>query len=77
MEAADLLRAGKLEAAIIDMHTIKPIDTDIIDEVSKSSKLIVTVEEHSIIGGLGSAVSEHLSTLNQSKTTVNLNWYTR
>ena len=63
--AADLLKEGKLEATVIDMHTIKPIDVDIIDEISKTHNLVVTVEEHSIIGGLGSAVSEHLSTLNQ------------
>ena len=63
--SADLLKEGKLEATVIDMHTIKPIDVDIIDEISKTHNLVVTVEEHSIIGGLGSAVSEHLSTLNQ------------
>ena len=54
------------------MHTIKPIDTDIIDEVSKTSKLIVTVEEHSIIGGLGSAVSEYLSTLSQKPPLISI-----
>ena len=63
--AADLLKEGKLEASVIDMHTIKPIDTKIIEQISKSHNLIVTAEEHSIIGGLGSAVSDHLSTLNQ------------
>ena len=62
--AADLLKEGKLEATVIDMHTIKPIDVDIIKQISKSHNLIVTVEEHSIIGGLGSAVSEYLCTLN-------------
>jgi len=66
LEAADLLKAEKLESSVIDMHTIKPIDLEVIEKVAKSSsKLIVTVEEHSIIGGLGSAVSEHLSTMNQ------------
>ena len=65
LEAADLLKAGKLESSVIDMHTIKPIDLEIIEKVAKSSsKLLVTVEEHSIIGGLGSAVSEYLCTLN-------------
>ena len=43
------------------MHTIKPIDEKKIIEISKKNKLIVTVEEHNIIGGLGSAVSEVLS----------------
>jgi transketolase len=65
LKTAELLKEGKLEAIVIDMHTIKPIDVNIIEEISKSHNLIVTVEEHSIIGGLGSAVSEYLSTLNQ------------
>jgi transketolase len=65
LKTAELLKEGKLEATVIDMHTIKPIDVSIIEEISKSHNLIVTVEEHSIIGGLGSAVSEHLSTMNQ------------
>jgi len=63
IEAADLLKTGKLEATVIDMHTIKPIDINIIEQISKSTNLIVTLEEHSIIGGLGSAVSEYLCTL--------------
>ena len=65
LEAASLLKDGKIEATIIDMHTIKPIDHELIEEIAKSHNLIVTVEEHSIIGGLGSAVSEHLATINQ------------
>jgi transketolase len=43
------------------MHTIKPIDENIINKYSTKAKLVVTVEEHNIIGGLGSAVSEVLS----------------
>ena len=43
------------------MHTIKPIDKELINEVAKKNKLIVTVEEHNVIGGLGSAVAETLS----------------
>ncbi len=66
LEAADLLKEGKLDATVIDMHTIKPIDEEMIQNISKSHNLIVTVEEHSIIGGLGSAVSEYLSTMNQN-----------
>lgn len=64
LEAADILKVGGLDASVIDMHTIKPIDDEAIEKASKSSSLIVTVEEHSIIGGLGSAVSEYLCTLN-------------
>ena len=65
LEASNLLKNGKIEATVIDMHTIKPIDHELIEEIAKSHSLIVTVEEHSIIGGLGSAVSEYLSSLNQ------------
>ena len=64
LEAADILKVGGLDVSVIDMHTIKPIDKEAIEKASKSSGLIVTVEEHSIIGGLGSAVSEYLCTLN-------------
>ena len=65
LEASIILNNGKLKSSVIDMHTIKPIDKEIIKNISTSHNLIVTVEEHSIIGGLGSAVSEYLSTLNQ------------
>ena len=65
LEASEILNSVKLESSVIDMHTIKPIDTEIIKKIASSHNLIVTVEEHSIIGGLGSAVSEFLSTLNQ------------
>jgi len=65
MEAADLLKLEKIGCSVIDMHTIKPIDVEIIQYLANTRKLIVTVEEHSVIGGLGSAVSECLSTMNQ------------
>ena len=64
LEVADLLKAEKLQTSVIDMHTIKPIDIETIEKISKSTSLIVTVEEHSIIGGLGSAIAEYLCTLN-------------
>lgn len=63
LEAAKLLEARGVSASVINMHTIKPLDTSVIDQASACSKLIVTVEEHSIIGGLGSAVAEHKTTL--------------
>ena len=65
LEASDLLNNVNLKSSVIDMHTIKPIDTETIEKISTSHNLIVTVEEHSIIGGLGSAVSEFLTTMNQ------------
>ena len=48
---------------VVNMHTIKPIDEDVIIDLSKTHDLIVTVEEHNVIGGLGSAVSEVLCNL--------------
>lgn len=56
----ELLKEG-INATVVDMHTIKPIDKDLIVELTKTHDLIVTCEEHSVIGGLGSAVSEVLS----------------
>lgn len=59
LQAANLLAEKGIECSVIDMHTIKPLDTNAIDGACKKSKLIVTVEEGSIIGGLGSAVAEY------------------
>ncbi len=58
--AAERLKAEGISAAVIDMATIKPIDSDLIIEYAKKTGKIVTCEEHSIIGGLGSAVAEVL-----------------
>jgi transketolase len=46
---------------VVNIHTIKPLDTEFIDQKSTSSKLLVSVEEHSKIGGLGGAIAEQLS----------------
>ena len=56
--AAEELAKQGINARVINIHTIKPIDKDIIIKAAKETKKIVTVEEHSIIGGLGSAVAE-------------------
>lgn len=56
--AAQQLEAEGISARVIDIHTIKPIDEEIIIKAAKETKGIVTAEEHSIIGGLGSAVAE-------------------
>lgn len=61
MEAAKTLAADGIDAAVINIHTIKPIDEDIIVNAAKTTGLILTVEEHSVIGGLGSAVADVLS----------------
>ena len=58
LQAYDILKEQGINARIINMATIKPIDKDIILEAAKQTGAIVTAEEHSVIGGLGSAVSE-------------------
>ena len=61
LEAAALLEADGIDARVINIHTIKPIDTDLIIKAAKETGKVVTVEEHSVIGGLGGAVCEVLS----------------
>ena len=63
LEAAKLLQLQGLFATVVNMHTIKPLDTSVIDKAVASSKVIVTVEEHSVIGGLGGAIAEYKTTL--------------
>lgn len=58
LDAHDKLKQKGINARVINIHTIKPIDKDIIIKAAKETKAIITIEEHSIIGGLGSAVSE-------------------
>ncbi len=60
LEAACKLEKDGIDARVINMHTIKPIDQDILMKAAKETKKIFTVEEHSIIGGLGSAVCDVL-----------------
>ena len=59
--AAETLKAEGIDARVINIHTIKPIDKDILIAAAKETGAIVTAEEHSVIGGLGSAVSEALA----------------
>ena len=61
LKAADTLSDQGVQATVIDMHTIKPLDTELVDCVAKRCGAVVTAEDHSIIGGLGGAVAEHLS----------------
>ncbi len=58
VEASKVLAAEGISARVINIHTIKPLDKDIIIDAAKATGAIVTAEEHNIIGGLGSAVSE-------------------
>lgn len=59
LEAAKLLAEQGVSATVVNMHTLKPLDTSVIDLAISQSKAIITVEEHSVIGGLGSAVAEY------------------
>ena len=61
LEAAKLLEADGISAEVIDIHTIKPIDRELVVASAKKTGKVVTVEEHSIIGGLGGAVAEVLA----------------
>jgi len=58
LKAADMLEAEGIDARVINIHTIKPIDEEIITKAAKETGAIVTAEEHYIMGGLGSAVTE-------------------
>ena len=64
MVAAESLESQGVSATVVDMHTLKPLDTELIDQLAKSCGAVVTAEDHSIIGGLGGAVAEHLITTN-------------
>ena len=61
LEAYELLKAEGINARIINIHTIKPLDSEIIIKAAKETGAIVTAEEHSVIGGLGSAVCDVVS----------------
>ena len=61
LEAAEMLEKDGISAKVINIHTIKPLDTELIIAAAKETGKVVTVEEHSVIGGLGSAVCECLS----------------
>lgn len=61
LEAAKLLETDGISAKVVNIHTIKPLDKELILSCAKETGKIVTVEEHSVIGGLGSAVCECVS----------------
>ena len=61
LEAAAMLEADGISAQVINIHTIKPLDEELVISAAKKTGKVVTAEEHSIIGGLGSAVAEVLS----------------
>lgn len=61
LETAEKLAADGIDAKVINIHTIKPLDEELIVEAAKETGKVVTIEEHSVIGGLGSAVCDVLS----------------
>lgn len=60
LEAANMLEADGIATTVINVHTIKPIDKDFIIEMAKNHENLFSIEEHSVIGGLGSAIAEVL-----------------
>ena len=61
IEAAELLKKDGIDARVINMPTIKPLDKELCMKCANETKFILTLEEHSVIGGLGSAIAEYLS----------------
>lgn len=70
LTAAEELEKEGISLRVIDMHTIKPIDKDIIIKAAEETKSIITAEEHSVIGGLGSAVAEVAAANSPAKITM-------
>mgnify|MGYP003314683808 FL=1 len=62
LNAAEILAAEGISASVVDMHTLKPLDSKLIQKQIESCGCLVTAEDHSVIGGLGGAVSEYLAT---------------
>jgi len=63
LEAAKILQEIGISVSVLNIHTIKPIDTNALDNLINKGKIIFTIEEHSITGGLGSAVAEYVSSI--------------
>lgn len=69
LEAAEMLQTQGIDAVVINIHTIKPLDEELVIKAAKETGRVFTVEEHSIIGGLGSAVMEVLGEKCPTKVT--------
>ena len=61
LDVAELLNQRGIRSRLLDMHTVKPLDGEALLEAAKTTHLVVTLEDHNVIGGLGSAVAEFLS----------------
>lgn len=66
LEAAKILQEEGISVSVLNMHTIKPLDTKALDILISKGKIIFTIEEHSITGGLGSAVAEYICSIPNS-----------
>ena len=66
IQAAKILKKNNIHCTVINMHTIKPLDKQAVEEACRNSKLLVSVEEHNVIGGLGSAIAEYKSSIEKS-----------
>jgi len=66
LTAAELLAESGIEASVINMHTIKPLDAEAVRQAAATHTLIVSVEEHTVLGGLGSAVAEAKAMMRQA-----------
>ncbi len=71
LKAAEILKENKISTRVVNMHTIKPIDHKAIEDAN-NTKMIFSVEEHNVIGGLGSAIAEHHSSLKNSVKLIRL-----
>ena len=60
LKAQQVLKEKGIDVRVVDMHTIKPIDKEIIEKSAKETKKLISIEDHNIIGGLGSAIAEVL-----------------
>lgn len=66
IKASEILREKGISVAVYNMHTIKPIDKKTLDEIFEEYSLIVSIEEHNVIGGIGSAIAEYKATKTRS-----------
>lgn len=67
LEVAQLLEQANIKTGVINLHTIKPLDEPTILKAAIESKLLVTIEEHQVAGGMGSAVSEYLTSIQPTR----------
>ena len=61
LKAKEILKSKRINVRVVDIHTIKPIDKDLIIKSAKETKKLISIEDHNVIGGLGSAISEVLT----------------